>query len=185
LPRIQIGSFLVTSEMITAYIYCNWKSYATYFNTYGSLSWVTSRLVINLVYRSFGLCRHKCGVLLIFHACSLHFIICKFVFIYSYLFFSVHPPPYFCIISLTHGLAPLLQTTVALKHQPICINVVFSNIHPAPDTAPLSKAPPSTVRPLTLWRLKFMYSTYKNSLRNAQATLNYSVTMSRQWRQCR
>ena len=30
----------------------------------------------------FGLCRHKLEVLLISHACSLHFVHCKFVFIY-------------------------------------------------------------------------------------------------------
>jgi hypothetical protein len=103
-----------------------------------------------------GLCRHKRGVSLISHVCSLHFVLCKFFYVYIYIFSWILHPLTFYIISLTHRLAPLLQTTVALQRKPACINVVFSNIYHATNMAPMSKAPPSTARPLTLWRLKYV-----------------------------
>ena len=68
-------TFLVTSELITACKLSGSPTLPTSMFTYASLSWVTSRLVINFVYRSIGLCRHKRGVLLISHACSLHFVL--------------------------------------------------------------------------------------------------------------
>jgi hypothetical protein len=74
-------TFLVTSELITARKIFGSPTLPTSIFTYGYLLLVTSRLVINFVYRSFGLCRHKREVLLISRASSLHFVLCEFVYV--------------------------------------------------------------------------------------------------------
>jgi len=161
LPLIHIGSY---EPGFSCYLRTDLqnicKSYTTYFNIYLRFSfvgYVTPRDQFCLPF--FGRACVDISVEYHLFLTSVRYtssFVNSFMYMYIYIFSWILHPLTFCIISLTHRLAPLLQTTVALQRQPACINVVFSNIYHATNMAPMSKAPPSTARPLTLWRLKYV-----------------------------